>query len=158
MIKENQKRLNNLAVLLDALVAVTAYLAAYFFVFRLQIFSAFTGPVKAVYSFEQYMSALLFLVPCLLCVYWVLRLYAPKRATQSIREVNSILQANLIVLLVFSLILFLMILLPLCPDDYFCYLSGITGMSARKFTALILLGKPWCILAYSVAFSHFLGA
>ncbi|WP_251492941.1 TVP38/TMEM64 family protein [Otoolea muris] len=58
----------------------------------------------------------------------------------------------------FSLILFLMILLPLCPDDYFCYLSGITGMSARKFTAIILLGKPWCILAYSVAFSHFLGA
>ncbi len=107
MIKENQKRLNNLAVLLDALVAVAAYLAAYFCVFRLQIFSAFTGPVKAVYRFDQYMSALFFLVPCLLCVYWVLRLYAPKRATQSIREVNSILQANLIVLLVFSLILFL---------------------------------------------------
>ncbi|MCI9583559.1 MAG: TVP38/TMEM64 family protein [Clostridium sp.] len=56
----------------------------------------------------------------------------------------------------FSVLLFLMILLPLCPDDYFCYLSGVTGMSAKKFTAIILLGKPWCILAYSVAFSHVL--
>lgn len=58
----------------------------------------------------------------------------------------------------FSVLLFLMILLPLCPDDYFCYLSGVTGMSAKKFTAIILLGKPWCILAYSVAFSHVLWA
>ena len=58
----------------------------------------------------------------------------------------------------FSVLLFLMILLPLCPDDYFCYLSGVTGMSAKKFTAIILLGKPWCILAYSVAFSHDLWA
>jgi Undecaprenyl-phosphate glucose phosphotransferase len=107
VIKENQKRLNNLAVLLDALVIIASYLAAYFLVFRLQIFSVFTGPVEAVYSFSQYMSALFFLVPALLCVYWVLRLYAPKRAAQSIKEINSILQANLIILLVFSMILFL---------------------------------------------------
>lgn len=53
----------------------------------------------------------------------------------------------------YSLILFLMILLPLCPDDFFCYFSGITDMSVKKFVWIIILGKPWCILAYSVLFS-----
>lgn len=107
MIKENQKRLNNVAVLLDAAVIVAAYLLAYFAVFELQIFSAFTGPVYAVYSFRQYLSALYFLVPSLLIVYWILRLYMPKRVTQSAKEHWSIIQANIIVLLIFALILFL---------------------------------------------------
>ncbi|MCI9143367.1 MAG: TVP38/TMEM64 family protein, partial [Lachnospiraceae bacterium] len=38
--------------------------------------------------------------------------------------------------------------LPLFPDDYFCYFTGITKMSTRKFVTIIVLGKPWCILAY----------
>ena len=107
MIKENQKRLNNLAVLLDALVVVVSYLAAYLLVFRFQVFSALIGWALPVYSFRGYMSALLFLAPALLCAYWVMRLYTPKRVTQSAKEISSIVQANLIVLLVFSLILFL---------------------------------------------------
>ena len=108
MIKENQKRLNNLAVLLDALVVAVSYVAAYLLVFRFQVFSALTGEVAiAVYTFRGYMSALIFLAPAMLCAYWVLRLYMPKRVTQSAKEIGSIVQANLIVLLVFSLILFL---------------------------------------------------
>lgn len=107
MIKENQKRLNNLAVLLDAAVIIAAYLLAYFLVFKLQIFSAFTGPVAAVYSFRQYLSALYFLVPALLIIYWILRLYTPKRVTQSAQELGSIIQANIAVLLFFALVLFL---------------------------------------------------
>lgn len=53
----------------------------------------------------------------------------------------------------YSLILFLMILLPLCPDDFFCYFSGVTDMSVKKFIWIIILAKPWCILAYSFLFS-----
>lgn len=53
----------------------------------------------------------------------------------------------------YSFILFLMILLPLCPDDFFCYFSGITDMSAKRFIWIVLLGKPWCILAYSIIFA-----
>lgn len=106
MIKENQKRLNHLAVILDAVVIVASYIASYWLVFQAKIFSDATGPIGG-YSFQQYMLALYFLVPALLCVYWVLRLYAPKRATQSAKEIKSIIQANLIVLLVFSMILFL---------------------------------------------------
>ena len=50
----------------------------------------------------------------------------------------------------YTVILFLGMVLPLFPDDYFCYFTGITKMSTRKFVAIILLGKPWCILAYCI--------
>lgn len=53
----------------------------------------------------------------------------------------------------YTLILFLGMVLPLFPDDFFCYLTGLTDMTTRKFTAIIILGKPWCILAYSFFFS-----
>lgn len=42
------------------------------------------------------------------------------------------------------------ILLPLAPDDFFCYFSGLIKMSAKKFITIIILAKPWCILAYSI--------
>ena len=45
-------------------------------------------------------------------------------------------------------------LLPLAPDDFLCYFSGLTGMSAKRFTWIIVLGKPWCILAYSLFFAY----
>lgn len=54
----------------------------------------------------------------------------------------------------YTLVLFLAILLPLAPDDFLCYFSGLTGMSAKKFTWIILLGKPWCILGYSIFFAY----
>ena len=54
----------------------------------------------------------------------------------------------------YTAVLFLAILLPLAPDDFLCYFSGLTGMSARRFTWIIVLGKPWCILAYSLFFAY----
>lgn len=56
----------------------------------------------------------------------------------------------------FTWLLFLSILLPLAPDDFLCYFSGLLGMGTRKFVWIILLAKPWCILAYSIAFAYFL--
>ena len=53
----------------------------------------------------------------------------------------------------YTAVLFLGMVLPLFPDDLFCYLTGITKMSVRRFAAIILLGKPWCILGYSILFS-----
>ena len=54
----------------------------------------------------------------------------------------------------YTAVLFLAILLPLAPDDFLCYLSGLTGMSGKKFTWIILIAKPWCILAYCVFFAR----
>lgn len=53
----------------------------------------------------------------------------------------------------FTLFLFLGMVLPLFPDDFFCYFTGITKMTFRKFLMIIVIGKPWCILAYSIVFS-----
>lgn len=53
----------------------------------------------------------------------------------------------------FTLLLFACILLPLAPDDFLCYFSGLTTMASKKFVWIILLGKPWIILAYSLVFS-----
>jgi uncharacterized membrane protein YdjX (TVP38/TMEM64 family) len=52
----------------------------------------------------------------------------------------------------YTLVLWLAILLPLAPDDFLCYFSGLTKMSFQKFAWIIILAKPWCILAYSVLF------
>lgn len=49
-------------------------------------------------------------------------------------------------------VLFTATLLPLFPDDFFCYFSGLTKMRSRQFFWIIVLGKPWCILAYSLIF------
>lgn len=48
--------------------------------------------------------------------------------------------------------LFLAMLLPLFPDDFLCYFSGLVKMDSKKFMWIIILGKPWCILAYSIVF------
>ena len=42
---------------------------------------------------------------------------------------------------------------PLFPDDFLCYFSGLTNMSFKKFALIIVLGKPWCLLIYSIVFS-----
>lgn len=49
----------------------------------------------------------------------------------------------------YNVLFALSILLPLAPDDYLCYFSGLINMSVKKFVLIILLAKPWCILFYS---------
>ncbi|MBO3130449.1 TVP38/TMEM64 family protein [Dermatophilus congolensis] len=41
------------------------------------------------------------------------------------------------------------IAMPVAPDDFLCYLSGLTTMRLRTFSLIIILLKPWSILAYS---------
>lgn len=42
------------------------------------------------------------------------------------------------------------IFFPVAPDDFLCYLAGTTSMTWRRFTAIILLGKPLSIALYSL--------
>lgn len=42
------------------------------------------------------------------------------------------------------------IFFPIAPDDFLCYLAGTTKLGWRKFTAIILLGKPFSITLYSL--------
>ncbi len=48
--------------------------------------------------------------------------------------------------------LFIATLLPLFPDDFLCYFSGLIKMDAKKFIWIMIIGKPWVILAYSIIF------
>ena len=50
----------------------------------------------------------------------------------------------------FAKLFFWSIFLPIAPDDFLCYLAGTTEMSWRKYTAIILLGKPFAIALYSL--------
>lgn len=56
----------------------------------------------------------------------------------------------------FTWLLFWSILLPLAPDDFLCYFSGISDMDTKKFVWIIILAKPWCILFYSFLFDYFI--
>ncbi len=42
------------------------------------------------------------------------------------------------------------IFFPVAPDDFLCYLAGITKMGWKKFVVIILTGKPLAIAAYSM--------
>ncbi len=42
------------------------------------------------------------------------------------------------------------IFLPVAPDDFLCYLAGITSISAKKFCMIIFTCKPLAIAAYSM--------
>ncbi|MCI8811236.1 MAG: TVP38/TMEM64 family protein [Oscillibacter sp.] len=50
----------------------------------------------------------------------------------------------------FARLFALAIFLPVAPDDFLCYLAGTTDMSWRKYTVIILLGKPFAIALYSL--------
>lgn len=47
----------------------------------------------------------------------------------------------------------LAIALPIAPDDLLCYLAGTTRMRWRTYVAIILLCKPWALIAYGLGVS-----
>lgn len=53
-------------------------------------------------------------------------------------------------------LLFIAILLPMAPDNFLCYFSGLLNMPTKKFVTIIIAAKPWCILFYSIFFAYFL--
>lgn len=50
----------------------------------------------------------------------------------------------------------LAIALPVAPDDLLCYLAGTTRMTWRTYALIILLGKPWALIAYGLGISALL--
>ncbi|MDD2992140.1 MAG: TVP38/TMEM64 family protein [Pygmaiobacter sp.] len=43
-----------------------------------------------------------------------------------------------------------LIFIPVAPDDYLCFLAGTTEIAWKKYTAIILLCKPFSIALYSL--------
>lgn len=55
----------------------------------------------------------------------------------------------------FNKIFVLGILLPGAPDDFLCYIAGISNISFIKFLLVILLGKPLTLIGYSLFVDYF---
>lgn len=51
----------------------------------------------------------------------------------------------------FERLFILAIFFPVAPDDALCLMAGLTKMSVKKFTLIILLAKPASIFLYSLA-------
>lgn len=109
MIKDNQKTLNKLHVIFDAILITLSYLLAFYIRFHSpltyegRIFA--TGTAKAL-AFEVYAESLLFLIPAYLVIYYYCHLYDPKRSKLKKMEVFQILKANTIGIVVFTFLLY----------------------------------------------------
>lgn len=100
MIKDNQKHLNRIHVLIDASIIILTYLIAYWIVFG--YLGKHLGLPKGVY-FE----GLIFLVPGGLMLYWFFHLYEPMRVMGRRLELFNVMKANAVLLLLMALVLYL---------------------------------------------------
>ena len=102
MIKDNQKMLNRMHVLLDILVTVVAYALAWFIVISGKVLPLDEGVLKP----QVYFMALIFIVPIYLILYASFHLYVPKRIQGRRSELANICKANVIGLMLFTFVLF----------------------------------------------------
>jgi len=103
MIKDNQERLNRLHVALDGLVIIAAYILSWFVLLG----SGWFQPEKEVLPPYFYLAALVIIVPVYLVLYGVFHLFTPKRVQGRRLEFANICKANVIGLLLFTMVLYL---------------------------------------------------
>lgn len=96
MIKDNQKYFNRLHVLIDAVIVLVTYIAAWF----LQI-KVFIDPGVGTLPDELYIMVLMPLVPGMLFLYSAFNLYTPKRVQGRRLEYGNVIKANLLGMLIF---------------------------------------------------------
>ena len=102
MIRDNQRLINRLTLIIDGLVIVISYLFADFLKFESGLLLYDEG-----LSVQTYMTALYFLVPGYLILYSKLDLYSTRRASGRKRELLNVIKANTIGALIFMVILYL---------------------------------------------------
>ena len=99
MIKDNQRHFNRLHVLIDACIIAVSYMLAWWVQF--QLLNNISGLV-----FRHYMSILPLLVPLYVVIYALFGLYTTKSVRRKRVEVEKIVQANTIGLVLFMTALF----------------------------------------------------
>lgn len=100
MIKDNQRYFNRLHVVIDACVIALSYVIAWYAVIVV-ISEVGVLPVRV------YMSALIYVIPGLLLLYYACNLYTPKRVQGRRLEIGNIMKANAVALLFFMFILYM---------------------------------------------------
>ena len=91
MIKDNQKYFNRLQVLLDAIVVAGSYLISWWLKFEGPLADSNAGA----YTMQFYFSALYFLVPGYLVLYYLNNMYTPKRTRRIETEITQVFASNI---------------------------------------------------------------
>lgn len=117
MIKDNQKYFNRLHLLVDAAVVAFSYLLAWYIKFC-TIF-ADTEPGAGALDMRTYFSFLYFVVPEYIILYYFFNLYAPKRATRRKYELEGIIMANSV-----GIVLFIVFLYIIKQQDFSRFMMG----------------------------------
>lgn len=105
MIKDNQKYFNRLHLLVDAGIVAISYLLAWYIKFG-TVF-ADTEPGVGALDTRIYFSYLYFVVPEYIILYYFFNMYAPKRATRRKYELEGIIKANCVGIVLFIVFLYM---------------------------------------------------
>ena len=102
LIRDNQKNFSRLHVVVDACVITLSY----FFAWVLRFIGPFAATAVRARSFEQYMSALIFILPAYILLYHAFSLYEPMRMQGRRLVLSNIIKANSLGILITIFILY----------------------------------------------------
>jgi len=102
MIKDNQRLINRLTLIVDGIVVIATYLFAWFLKFESGLLLYDQGLPAS-----TYMTALYFIVPFYLVIFSKFDLYNTRRASGRKRELLNIIKANTLGALIFMVILYI---------------------------------------------------
>ena len=101
MIKDNQKLLNLMHVIVDAIIIAVSYILSWSLRFEdtwspLVKWRIIPAPIGYIRPRQDYINMLVFLVPCYLIIYYFCNLYNPKRTASRRTELFNLIKANLL--------------------------------------------------------------
>lgn len=110
MIKDNQKTINHLLIVIDAIVIIGAYFLAY--PLRFKLLSSL-GPFalqkgEGFLKFPEYAQNIIFLLPGYLIIYNMCGCFKPRRGHSRIRIIGTMIEANLLGIFYFAFIIFIL--------------------------------------------------
>lgn len=99
MIKENQKLLNLLHLIVDAIIIAVSFILSYELRFEdpgspLIKYGIIPPPRGYIRPLKDYITMLIFLVPCYIVIYNFCNLYNPKRTSSMRKELSGLIRAN----------------------------------------------------------------
>lgn len=104
MIQDNQKNFSRLQMLIDVIVLAVSYISAWF----LRFMGPFAYSAEQGLSFEQYMLALIFIIPGYLLLYQAFTLYKPLHMQGRRLMLANIIKANVLGMLIFVFLLYML--------------------------------------------------
>lgn len=104
MIQDNQKNFSRLQMLIDVIVLAVSYISTWF----LRFMGPFAYSAEQGLSFEQYMLALIFIIPGYLLLYQAFTLYEPLHMQGRRLMLANIIKANVLGMLIFVFLLYML--------------------------------------------------